>query len=129
MLQTARQQSDQIGKVYAGRNGIIVRAQQLGPEDPDLFGFLALGQIMDSPRSWSRSVACAIGDADNDWLECGSLKNTSQLMLSTRNADFNGIVGMSATNVCNQGHFRRHMLTASFTARDPFRKFWRQLPA
>jgi hypothetical protein len=40
-------------------------------------------------------------------------------MLSTRNADFNGIVGMSATNVCNQGHFRRHMLTASFTARDP----------
>src|SRR6516165_10986971 len=24
-----------------------------------------------------------------------------------------------ATNVCNQGHFRRHMLTASFTARDP----------
>ena len=91
VLQTARQQSDQIAKVYAGRNGIIVRAQQLGPEDPDLFGFLALGQIMDSPRSWSRSVACAIGDADNDWLECGSLKNTSQLMLSTRNADLNSM--------------------------------------
>ena len=31
VLQTARQQSDQIAKVYAGRNGIIVRAQQLGP--------------------------------------------------------------------------------------------------
>jgi hypothetical protein len=24
-----------------------------------------------------------------------------------------------ATNVCNQGHFRRHMLTAGFTASDP----------
>jgi len=35
VLQTARQQSDQIAKVYAGRNGIIVRAQQLGLEDPD----------------------------------------------------------------------------------------------
>jgi len=35
VLETARQQSDRIGKVDAGRNGIIVRAQQLGPEDLD----------------------------------------------------------------------------------------------
>jgi hypothetical protein len=33
----------------------------------------------------------AIGDGDNDGLQCGSLKNTSQLMLSTRNANLNSM--------------------------------------
>jgi len=39
---------------------------------------------------------------DNDDPECGSQQY--------------GLTRL-ATNVCNQGHFRRHMLTASFTAR------------
>ena len=41
---------------------------------------------------------------DNDDPECGSQQY--------------GLARLT-TNVCNQGHFRRHMLTASFTARDP----------
>jgi len=50
-----------------------------------------------------RAIGC-----DNDDPECGSQQY--------------GLARL-ATNVCNQGRFRRHMLTASFTARDPFETF------
>ena len=75
--------------------------------------------VVVEPRGTGMAL-CAIGDGDNDGLQCGSLKNTSQLLLSTGNGNSTVWVGGTlATNVCNQGHFRRHMLTASFTARDP----------